>query len=88
MNYLLALLRSVGIWAQVRSGCGLRSLTEEDPKMSELREEAAIAREALVRDKKKTKQQTTLSTKWNIVLDYGEPTPAVVGSRKKHPRPP
>ena len=27
---------------------------EEDPKMSELREEAAIAREALVRDKKKT----------------------------------
>ena len=40
--------------------------------MSELREEAAIAREALVRDKKKTKQQTTLSTKWNIVLDYGE----------------
>ena len=40
--------------------------------MSELREEAAIAREALVRDKKKTKQQTTLLTKWNIVLDYGE----------------
>ena len=40
--------------------------------MSELREEAGIAREALVRDKKKTKQQTTLLTKWNIVLDYGE----------------
>ena len=40
--------------------------------MSDAREEAAIAREALVRDKKKPKQQTTLLTKWNIVLDYGE----------------
>ena len=42
--------------------------------MSELREEAAIAREALVRGKKKTKQQTTLLTKWNIVLDYAPDT--------------
>ena len=32
---------------------------EEDPKMSDAREEAAIARDALVRDKKKPKQQTT-----------------------------
>ena len=40
--------------------------------MSDAREEAAIARDALVRDKKKPKQQTTLLTKWNIVLDYGE----------------
>ena len=37
--------------------------------MSDAREEAAIARDALVRDKKKPKQQTTLLTKWNIVLD-------------------
>ena len=35
--------------------------------MSDAREEAAIARDALVRDKKKPKQQTTLLTKWNIV---------------------
>ena len=40
--------------------------------MSDAREEAAIAREALVRGKKKQKKQTTLMTKWNIVLDYGE----------------
>ena len=40
--------------------------------MSDAREEAAIAREALVREKKKEKKQTTLLTKWNIVLDYGE----------------
>ena len=32
--------------------------------MSDAREEAAIARDALVRDKKKPKQQTTLLTKW------------------------
>ena len=31
--------------------------------MSDAREEAAIARDALVRDKKKPKQQTTLLTK-------------------------
>jgi len=40
--------------------------------MSDAREEAAVAREALVRGKKKQKKQTTLMTKWNIVLDYGE----------------
>ena len=40
--------------------------------MSDVREEAAIAREALVRGKKKQTKQTTLMTKWNIVLDYGE----------------
>ena len=40
--------------------------------MSDAREEAAVAREALVRGKKKEKKQTTLMTKWNIVLDYGE----------------
>ena len=34
--------------------------------MSDAREEAAIARDALVRDKKKPKQQTTLLTKWNM----------------------
>ena len=43
--------------------------------MSDAREEAAIAREALVRGKKKQKKQTTLMTKWNIVLDYGESGP-------------
>ena len=41
--------------------------------MSNVREGAAIAREALVREKKKEKKkQTTLLTKWNIVLNYGE----------------
>ena len=40
--------------------------------MSDVREEAAVAREALVRGKKKQKKQTTLMTKWNIVLDFGE----------------
>ena len=40
--------------------------------MSDARDEAAIAREALVREKKKEKKQTTLLTKWNIVLNYGE----------------
>ena len=40
--------------------------------MSDAREEAAIAREELVRGKKKEKKQMTLLTKWNIVMDYGE----------------
>ena len=49
--------------------------------MSDAREEAAIAREALVREKKKEKKQTTLLTKWNIVLNYGESS---TGRIEKH----
>ena len=69
---------SVDIWAQVQSGCGSKGICGEGLLrkfiiiMSDAREEAAIAREALVRGKKKQKKQTTLMTKWNIVLDYGE----------------
>ena len=52
--------------------CGEEILRKIIIIMSDAREEAAIAREALVRGKKKQKKQTTLMTKWNIVLDYGE----------------
>ena len=52
--------------------CGEEILRKIIIIMSDAREEAAVAREALVRGKKKQKKQTTLMTKWNIVLDYGE----------------
>ena len=52
--------------------CGEEILRKIIPIMADAREEAAIAREALVLEKKKEKKQTTLMTKWNIVLDYGE----------------
>ena len=42
--------------------------------MSDAREEAAVARDALAQGKKKPKQQTTLMTKW----DYGNGSGAIV----------
>ena len=50
-----------------KSFCGEEILRKIIIIMSDAREEAAIAREGLVREKKKMKKQTTLLTKWNIV---------------------